>query len=132
MITAARAALNVVIHGEGTDDFRPGQGGVMISCETVLRQKGHSISAHKPGNIRTYYLAAQQVFQCSQYGVVIEGSSLYDNLISQFRRIVKADYLIQRIFDNRVRQACRNISNGNSILLRFSYTGVHENSAAGT
>ena len=122
MITAARAALNVVIHGEGTGDFRPGQGGVMISCETVLRQKGHSISAHKPGNIRTY----------SQYGVVIEGSSLYDNLISQFRRIVKADYLIQRIFDNRVRQARRNISNGNSILLRFSYTGVHENGAAGT
>ena len=89
-------------------------------------------STHDSGNIRTDGFAVCNLFKASQNCIIVEGTTLYNDVFAQFGSIRNLDNLIQSIFDNRVSKTCGNIGNLSSLFLRLLYLGIHENSTSGT
>ena len=87
---------------------------------------------HDSGNIRTDGFAACNLFEASQNCIIVEGTTLYNDMLAQFGSIRNLDNLIQGIFDNRVSKTCGNIGNLSSLFLCLLYLGIHENSTSGT
>lgn len=55
-------------------------------------------------------MAAKELFQCPENGIIIEGAALHDNFISQIRCLPETNHLVEGIFDDRVGKAGGNIS----------------------
>ena len=89
-------------------------------------------STHDSGNIRTDSFAAGNLFETSQNCIIVESTTLYNDVSAKFGSIRNFDNLIERIFDNRVSKTCGNIGNLSSFFLRLLYLGIHENSTSGT
>ena len=89
-------------------------------------------STHDSGNIRTDGFAACNLFEASQNCIIVEGTTLYNDVLAKFGSVRNLDNLIQSIFDNRVSKTCGNIGNLSSLFLRLLYLGIHENSTSGT
>ena len=54
-------------------------------------------SAHDTGDIRTDGFTPCDLFKASQYGVIVESTALYDDMISEFGGVGNFDHLKQRI-----------------------------------
>ena len=59
-------------------------------------------SAHDAGDIRTDGFTPRDLFKTAQYGVIVESTALYDDMISEFGGVGNFDHLKQRIFDNGI------------------------------
>ena len=89
-------------------------------------------STHDSGNIRTDSFAAGNLFETSQNCIIVEGTTLYNDVSAKFGSIRNLNNLIECIFDNRVSKACGNIGYLSSFFLCLLYLGIHENSTSGT
>ena len=89
-------------------------------------------STHDSGNIRTDSFAAGNLFETSQNCIIVESTTLYNDVSAKFGSIRNLDNLIQCIFDNRVSKTCGNIGYLSSFFLCLLYLGIHENSTSGT
>ena len=87
---------------------------------------------HDSGNIRTDGFTACNLFEASKNCIIVEGTTLYNDVLAKFGSVRNLDNLIQSIFDNRVSKTCGNIGNLSSLFLRLLYLGIHENSTSGT
>lgn len=66
----------------------------------VLRDEGNAVGAHEAGHVGTDHMAAKELFQCPENGIIIEGAALHDNFISQVRCLPEADHLVEGIFND--------------------------------
>ena len=134
--TAVIGTSLAVCHGSGVlqaVDFLNGQhGGDATVLVSLPGDQGCSESAHDTGDVRTDRFAVGDLFKASQYGVIVEGSALYDDVFSQLGSIGNLDDFVQRVLDNRVGQPCRNVSHFRPFFLRLLYLGIHKYGAAGT
>ena len=89
-------------------------------------------STHDSGNIRTDGFAACNLFEASKNCIIVEGTTLYNDVLAKFGSVRNLDNLIECIFDNRVSKTCGNIRNLSSLFLCLLYLGIHENSTSGT
>ena len=48
---------------------------------------------HDTGNVRTYGFTTGDTFEAAQYGIIVEGSTLYNNLFAEILRVSQLDYL---------------------------------------
>lgn len=74
----------------------------------------------------------EEQFQCAEDGIIIERTALDDDLIAKISRSTQADDFVQRILDDRIGKAGRNVCDRYTVLLRFTDTGVPEDRAAGS
>ena len=89
-------------------------------------------STHDSGDIRADGFAAGNLFEASKNRIIVEGTTLYNDVFTKFGSIRNLDNLIECIFDNRVGKTCGNIGNLSSLFLCLLYLGIHENSTSGT
>lgn len=59
--------------------------------------QGSTKSTHDAGDVRTNSLAAGNQFKASQYGIIVEGTALYNDFLTQILGVCKFDNLQQRI-----------------------------------
>ena len=136
--TAVVGTAFALSHGrckfQGIDLFNREHGGLVMFgfMESLSGDQGGAKGTHDTGDIRTDGFTACNFFKASQDGIVIKGSALYDDLMSQFGGIRYLDHLKQCIFNDRVGQTGRDIRHRGPFLLRLFYFGVHENGTTGT
>ena len=87
---------------------------------------------HDSGNIRTDSFAAGNLFETSQNCIIVESTTLYNDVSAKFGSIRNLDNLIECIFDNRVSKTCGNIGYFSSFFLCLFNFGIHENGTSGT
>ena len=92
--------------------------------------EAHAEGAHEAGNGRTDDLAAQELFESPQDGVVVESAALDDDVLAELGRVFDLDDFIQGILDDRVREACRDVGQCSPFFLGLLDFGVHEDRAA--
>ena len=102
-------------------------GGFFAFLITLPGDKGSTKSTHNTGNIRTDGFTVCNTLEAAEYGIVIEGSTLYYDMASKLCCIGNFDNLIKGVFDNRVGKTCGNICNRCAFLLGLLYFRVHEN-----
>ena len=66
-------------------------------------------STHDTGNIRADCFTAGNLFEASKNRIIVEGTTLYNDVFAKFGSIGNLDNLIKCIFDNRVSKTCGNI-----------------------
>ena len=89
-------------------------------------------STHDTCDIRADTFAAGDLFETAEYGIVVERTTLYNNIFTEFTCIGELDYLKQSILDNGIGKTGRDICNGCALFLRLFYLGVHEYGTTGT
>ena len=89
-------------------------------------------STHDSGDIRADGFAVGNLFEASKNRIIVEGTTLYNDVFTKFGSIRNLDNLIECIFDNRVSKTSGNIGNLSSLFLCLLYLGIHENSTSGT
>ena len=66
----------------------------------VLRNEGNAVGAHEACNIRTDHMAAKELFQGPEHGIIVEGAALHDDFISQIRCLPETNHLVEGIFND--------------------------------
>ena len=88
--------------------------------------KSSSEGTHDTCDIRADSFAAGDPFKASEDCVIVEGSALYNDVLSEITGGSDLDDLKQGILDHRVSEAGGDIRNGSAFFLRLFYVGVHE------
>ena len=99
---------------------------------TVPGNQSRTKSTHDTCNIRSDCFTAGNTFKAAQDGIIIESSTLYDNVFSKGRSIGYFNYFIQCIFNNRVSQTGRNICYRSPFFLSLLDFGIHEYGTSGS
>ena len=94
--------------------------------------QGSTEGAHDTGDIRTDGFSAGHQFEGTEYGIVIEGSALHHDLMTQLFRVGQLAHLKQRIFDDGIGKSCGDVLYGSTLLLGLFYFGIHEDRTAGS
>ena len=89
-------------------------------------------STHDSGDIRTDGFAAGNLFEASKNRIIVESTTLYNDVFTKFGSIRNLDNLIECIFDNRVSKTCGNIGNLSSFFLCLFNFGIHKYGTSGT
>lgn len=131
VVAAAGAALHFVFKGELLQILQRNQGGSVVFIAGVPGDEGNSVGAHQAGHIGPDNMAVQQLFQCAEHGVIIEGAALNDDFCTQLGGIAETDDLVKGVLDDGIGKACRDICHGNPVFLGLADTGIHEDRAAG-
>ena len=76
--------------------------------------------------------AAGDPLEASEDCVIVEGSALYNDVLSEITGRSDLDDLKQGILDDRVGEAGGDIRNGSALFLRLFYVGVHEYGTSGS
>ena len=87
-------------------------------------------SSHQAADIGTHRFPAGNKLEGAEYRIVVKGAALHNNFFPNSSGIPQLDYLKERIFDNRIRKPCGNISDGCAFLLRLFYAAVHKDRTA--
>ncbi len=98
---------------------------VALSCDERSAE-----GSHDARNVRADHVAVGDQLEGAQYGVIIKSTALHDNVAAQLLRGGDLHYLKERILDDRVRKAGRDVRNRCALLLRLLNPRIHENSAA--
>ena len=93
--------------------------------------QGCTECTHNTGNVGPDDLSAGDFLECTQHGIVVEGSALHDNVFAERGSTRDLDDFEQSIFDDGIGKAGGDIRDGCPLLLRLFDLGVHENGAAG-
>ena len=88
--------------------------------------KSSSEGTHDTCDIRADSFAAGDPFKASEDCVVVEGSALDNDILSEVAGGSDLDDFKQGIFDDRVGEAGGDIRNRSPLFLRLFYVGVHE------
>ena len=84
-VAAAFAAVRAGFHMEFLQ-FIQWQNRRML-LPAFLRQNRGTIGAHETGDIGTDNFSVQQFFHTAQYSVVVEGTTLHNNMVAKFPHI---------------------------------------------
>ncbi len=83
--------------------------------------QGSTKSTHDSGNIRTGGMYACDFLKAAQNGIIVECTTLYNDILSKVFGIGELDNLKKCILDDGVGKSCRNIRNACAFLLRLFY-----------
>ena len=122
-------------HGSGKRQFLHlcfGQHGRLLALIPFSCDQSRTESSHDSGDIRTDDLAFGNLFQASQYRIIIECTALNDDMLSERRGIGYLDDLKQRVFDDGIGKSGGDIIHTGPFLLRLLHTGIHEYRTAGS
>ena len=114
------------------DDVIKGEHRCCFACITVTGDQCSTKSTHDAGDVRTNSLAAGNQFKASQYGIIVEGTALYNDFLAQILRICQFDNLQQCILDNGISQSGGDIADFGPFFLSLFDIGIHENGTSGT
>ena len=81
---------------------------------------------HDTCDIRADGIAAGDPLEASEDCVIVEGSSLHNDVLSEVTGGSDLDDLKQGVLDHRVGEAGGDIRNGSALFLCLLYVGVHE------
>ena len=76
-------------------------------------------------------MLAQKQLHGAQHRIVVEGSPLHHDMVTQGAHILQLHNLEQGVLDNRQGNTGRDIANLRPILLSLLYLGIHEHRATG-
>ena len=106
--------------------------GIFAILKTLSCDQGCTERTHDTCDIRADRFTVGDLFKASQYRIVIECTTLYDDIFSKLGSIGYFDNFVQRVLDNRVSQTGGDISDGSALFLCLFYFGVHEYGTSGT
>ena len=89
---------------------------ITLSCNQCRTK-----SSHNTCNIRANSLATCNFFKTSKNCIVVECTTLYNDMSAKFSRIGNFDNFVKSVFDNRVSQTRRDIRYFCTFLLRLFY-----------
>ena len=98
----------------------------MVFVVSRAADEAHAESSHEAGNGRADDLAAQELFESPQDGVVVESAALDDDVLAELGRVFDLDDFIQGILDDRVREACRDVGQRSPFFLSLLDFRVHK------
>ena len=87
--------------------------------------------AHDAGDIRPHHIPIHQQLEGPQHRIIIEGTALDHDMLAQLLGVRDLDDLEQGILDDGVGEACGNVGDAGTLLLRLLHVGIHENGTAG-
>ena len=73
---------------------------------------------------------AGDALERAQNGLIEERAALHDNVRAELARVGELDDLIERVFDDGVGKARRDIGHARALLLRLLDVGIHKHRAA--
>ena len=73
---------------------------------TLSRNQCSTESSHNTGNIRTNSFTVGNTFKASKNSVIVEGTTLYNDMSAKFSRIGNFDNFVKSILNNRISQTC--------------------------
>ena len=85
---------------------------------------------HDPGDIRADSLTVGNFLETAENRVVIEGTTLYNNVFAKLGSVGNLDHFVEGILDNGVGKAGGDIGNLSAFLLGLLNLGVHKYSTA--
>ena len=89
---------------------------ITLSCNQCRTK-----SSHNTCNIRTDGFTVGNTFKASKNSVIVEGTTLYNDMSAKFSRIGNFDNFVKSVFDNRVSQTRRDIRYFCTFLLCLFY-----------
>ncbi len=125
----AAAALSGMV-GEFFQFLRLHDLAASLAPDALFADDSASVSAHDACNIRPDDLASGDLLKGHQDSIIVEGASLYNDLLAHFAVITDLDDLLQRVADDRIRQSCADIADRSAFLLSLFDAAVHEYRAA--
>ena len=126
MVRTSLAAGQLCIKGQLVDIIDAKHSGSIVFGVTFSGDQSGTERTHDTCNIRSGCLAAGNLFKAAQNSIIIESTTLYNDIFSEFARIRKLDNLKQCILDDGVGKSGGNIRNGSAFLLRLFYLGIHK------
>ena len=99
---------------------------ITLACDQCCAE-----GTHDAGDIRTGDMGVEEVLEGTEDGIVIEGTTLYDDVLAEILRIRDLDDLIECVLDDGVGEAGRDIADACPLLLRLLDVRVHEHGTAG-
>ncbi len=87
--------------------------------------------AHDSGDVRADGFTVRDFFKTAQDGIVVEGTALDHDMLSEFGGIRHFNNLEQGVFNDRIGKSRRDIRYFRTFFLRLLYFGIHEYGAAG-
>ena len=99
---------------------------ITLTCDQCCAE-----GTHDAGDIRTGDMGIEEVLEGAEDGIVIEGTTLHDDVLSEILRIRDLDDLIECVLDDGVGEAGRDIADACPLLLRLLDVRVHEYRTAG-
>ena len=99
---------------------------ITLACDQC-RTEG----THDAGDIRTGDMGIEEVLEGAEDGIIIEGTTLHDDVLTEILRVRDFDDLIECVLDDGVREAGRDIADACPLLLRLLDVRVHEHGTAG-
>ena len=99
---------------------------ITLACDQCCAE-----GTHDAGDIRTGDMGVEEVLEGAEDGIVIEGTTLHDDVLSEILRIRNLDDLIECVLDDGVGEAGRDIADACPLLLRLLDVRVHEYRTAG-
>ena len=130
-VVGAAAAVGLgLLHLEVVDLLAAEQGRGTVLAGTIAGEQGGAIAAHAAGDVRANRLAPGKLLERAQRRVTHEGAALDDDIFADLLRVAHLDDLEQRVLDDRVGEAGRDVANGRALLLGLLHARVHEDGAA--
>ncbi len=129
VVAALSAAAERCLKGQRLHLLQTEHGGGLGGIEPLPCDQSGAERTHDAGDVRTDHIAAGNLLERAQHGVVVEGAALHDDIFAKLRSGGHLHYLEQRVFDDRIGKACRNVGDARALLLCLLDAGVHENRA---
>ena len=111
--------------------FLPGEQTSGLTGVMCARNQRGTERTHDPGNVGTDDLNPGNLFKSAQYGFVVEGTPLNNDVGPELRGIGELDDLVESVLDDGICQSRGDILNRGAFLLRLLDIGIHEDGAAG-
>ena len=111
-------------------DLIDGKHGCFPALAAVSGDEGGAEGTHDAGDIRPDGFAVRDALKAAKDRVVVEGAALHDDVLSELRGVGDLDDLIQRVLDDGVGEAGRDVGDGRAFLLGLLDLGIHEDRAA--
>ena len=123
-----------VCHGGGVleaVDLIDGKHGSFFTLLIALPcDQSSTEGTHDPGDIRADGLAVGNLLKAAENCVIIEGTTLYNDMLAKLGSIGNLDDLVEGVFDNGVGKTSGDIGNLSAFLLGLLNFGIHKNSTA--
>ena len=103
----------------------------VLQLITLARDQRRTEGTHDAGDIRTGDMGIEEILEGTEDGIVIEGTTLYDDVPAEILCIGHLDDLVEGVLDDGVGEAGRDVADARAFLLRLLDVRVHEDRAAG-
>ena len=123
-----------VCHGggvlEAVDLIDGKHGGFFTLLIALPCDQSSTEGTHDPGDIRADGLAVGNLLKAAENCVIIEGTTLYNDMLAKLGSIGNLDNLVEGVFDNGVGKTSGDIGNLSAFLLGLLNFGIHKYSTA--